>query len=193
MARLHIMKKITLLAVLLLTAIGVAAEAYSFGIIRPTHFEEDMTVPGYDTANGPIRAVTICYRYKHVRSIKAESSDADSALVTVNYQPGFLQLRSEGDVIVNIPFPAEGQAFLLDPFDGTIDYEGPSGFKFRSIRHGGGIVDITDPVIMQRFMDVPTATITAQGFDLFSASGAGNLDAVSNSRIIVLGEVIYNN
>ncbi len=187
------MKRITSIAVLLFASLCIAAETQPIFHSSATHFQHDMVVPGYDTTNGPIRAVSICYRYKHVRSITAESRDAEAADVTVDFQPGFLELRSENDVIVTVPFPAEGQAFTLAPFDGTVDFAGPSGFRFRSQRHGHGIVHITDPDIVARFVNVPTAAVTAQGFDLFSATGAGNLDAVSNSRIIIQGEVIYNN
>ncbi len=187
------MKRHTLLAGLLLTTLAFATEVQTVSIVRPTHFQEDLLVQGYDTTHGPIRGISICYRFKHIRSIRAENSDAGSALVNVSFQPGFLELRSEGDVLVNIPFAPEAQSFMLAPFDGTIDYDGPSGFKFRSVEHGAGILFFDDPVMMDRFFDVPNAAITVQGFDLFTASGAGNLDAISDSKIIFQGEVVYIN
>ena len=187
------MKRFSTLAVLVCATLAFAAESHPISLTRPTHFLEDMIVPGYDSANGPIRGVSVCYRYKHVRSMKAESSDAEATLVSVDFQPGWLELRSGSDVIANVPFPAESQSFNVSAFDGTLDFDGTSGFSFKSQRHGHGIVHITDPAIVARFMDVPLATITAQGFDLFTASGAGNLDAISTSKVIVQGEVIYNN
>lgn len=187
-----------LISLLLLTSISIttlatATEIHPIDLTSPTHFIEQLVVPGYDTANGPIRGVSVCYRFKHVRSMKAESFDAAPTTVDVSFMPGFLELRSDNDVIAQVPFPAEAQSFNLTSYDGAIDYAGSSGFTLRSQRHGHGIVHITDPDIVERFMNVPTASITAEGFDLFTASGAGNLDAVSNSRVIVQGEVFYNN
>ena len=190
------MRRFLLLALLTaatLSALATATEHHPIGVMRPTHFTEDLSVDGFDSANGDLRAVSLCYRYKHIRSVRAESFDAATATVDVSFQPGWLELRSENDVIMNFPFPAEQETYDLTEFDGVIDYHGSSGIRFRTVRHGNGIVHITDPAIVNRFLDVPTASITAQGFDLFSASGAGNLDAQSVSRVIIQGEVIYNN
>jgi len=187
------MNRLITFAVLLLATISVAAEVHPISIARPTQFQEDLIVPGYNTANGPMTTLSICYRYKHKRRIVGESTDMQPSFVSVAFDSGWLELRTENDVIAHIPFPAEQEGYNLTDYDGTTDFAGPSGFKFRSVRNGHGIVYISDPAIVQRFKDVPTVAITAQGYDLFSASGAGNLDMISKSKIVVIGEVVYFN
>lgn len=180
----------------LVALVGYSATAQitnPVALSESTHFVKDLTVPGYDSSLGPLRAVSFCYRYRHFRSIAGESGDAAPSIVDVGFEPGFLQIRSGTDVLDTIPFPPASQVFAVSEFDGGMDFEGTSSFEWRTMEHGNGILHITDPAMMARFVDVRQATITLQGFDLFSASGSGNLNAQSVSNLQLQAEVIYSN
>ena len=186
------MFKRTALAVVALGAISLATQTHVFTLTSPTAFQKVVVVPGYDTADGPLRAVTICMRYKHMRFVEGESTDAEPTTVAFAFSEGLLSLSKDGTSLAEVVLPGHADAMPVTEFDGAMDYSGTSSFTWRESREGLVVVTLEDQALLDQFSGVPTVSLDAVGFDQFGASGAGNLEAESSTEIAVYAEVIYN-
>ena len=115
---------LTLASIALTGAISIAQ--HSLTLSQPTNFIEDIVVPAYDSSNGPLRSVTLCLRYRHVRTIRCESLDAASSIVSVAFDVGRVDFSQGSNPLTSLTFAAESSMFNLTPFDSTLDYQGSS-------------------------------------------------------------------
>lgn len=187
-------RRAVLAALALVTFAGPFAKAEitnPFDIDDTTHFSEDLVFPGYDSANGPLRAVALCVRWLHVRTITCENLDAQPADITTDFGTAMVDLSLGSTSMLNLSFAPFQQVNALPAFDGTFDYSGPSSCSHRERNIGNQIIFFDDPTLLSQFIDQPTVTINATGIDIFSMTGPGNAASESTTTFRLQGELIY--
>ena len=185
-------RRLLALASIALTG-AVSIAQHSITISQPTNFIEDIVVPAYDSSNGPLRSVTLCLRYRHVRTVRCESLDAAPSIVSLSFDIGRVDFFQGSNQLTSLTFGAESSMCNLTPFDNTLDYQVTSACMTSSVNKGDMLVHIDDPAVLAAFIDTGTVTIQADGLDIFSTSGPGNVCTESTTQFNLFAEVIYNN
>lgn len=180
-----------MLLIPVLAAIAAASSTHSFLLSEPTQFSKDLVFPGYDSANGPLRGVALCLRWKHTRTIDCENLDAQPAVVATAFSPAAIVMELNGATLARLNFAPLQRLDNLSAFDGALDFQGSSSFRSRTSTHGEQLLLLEDPAILAAFIDVPSVTITVQGSDIFSLTGPGNLHSDATTRFQLQGLLIY--
>lgn len=182
---------VALVLVPVFAALAAAGSTHNFYLSEPTQFSRDLVFPGYDSADGPLRGVALCLRWKHTRTIDCESFDALPATVATAFTPAVIDLQLNGGTLATLTFAPFQRLDNLSAFDGAFDFRGSSGFQTRTSTHGDQLLIFQDPAILSAFVDVPQVTITVRGSDIFSLTGPGNLQSEATTRFQLQGILVY--
>ena len=88
----------------LFSAFALAGTANNISFSEPTNFRRDLTFPGYDSTDGPLRGVGLCLRWKHQRDIQCESLDAQAADVATAFTPAVVDIELGGTLLATLTF-----------------------------------------------------------------------------------------
>ena len=180
------------LAVSLLGALSYAQiTTLPIDLNTPMSFREDLAFPGYDSSNGPLRAVGLCLRWKHSRMASCENLDVQSATIDASFIPATVEISLSGTSLASLNFAPFVSQRMLPNYDGKLDYRGPSGSMDSTHQHGNQLIMIDDPALVSQFIDISDITITVEGTDTFSMSGPGNVCVQSKTRFLLGGMLIY--
>ncbi len=175
----------------LLAAITFGGSTHSIDFTEPTNFSRDLVFPGHDSADGPLRGVALCLRWRHARDVVCESLDAQSSVVQSAYTTAVIDVSLSGSSLATLSFAPFQRLDTLTAFDGVFDFQGTSAFQTKTSTHGNQLIVIDDPAIVAAFIDVPSVTINVRGVDIFSLSGPGNLYSRSMTEFQLQGMLIY--
>lgn len=111
-------------------------------------------VPGFDPSQGELRAVRLSIDTFVRADLRAENVGEVPQLVCAHAVALVSVQLPSGAVVAEVPFDAAAQ-WVLAPFDGAVDYAGPSG---RTVAPGGRRtiqVQIDDPALLLEFLGEP--------------------------------------
>lgn len=165
----------------------------TFFIDEVVEYSEPLAVPGYNTANGPLRAVLLCLRFRQDRSVLGESLSNLPSTVDASFTGGELTLELNGTVLWDHQFNDEANQFTPAAFDGMPDLTGVSAFSWETVQGGFKTVVIDDPALLTQFETAGLVNLTVNGRGLFTKSGPGSILTDIESRIRTQGTVAYLN
>ncbi|MGF1501236.1 MAG: choice-of-anchor E domain-containing protein [Paracoccaceae bacterium] len=139
--------------------------------LTDTNFDETFDVQQFD---GDLTSVHITLQGFVGGSVQAESQDQEQSVVTLNLQATISAAFGGADLVDVIPLAQEIQN--LDAFDGTTDFEGPSGFTSEPLfAEQTETLDITDDATLALFEGDGTLAALVDAVAQSSGTGAGNL------------------
>jgi hypothetical protein len=175
----------SLLAPALLAAAPLAARAEEqLHVVElpdaTTDWQRDLALPRFDPALGTLLSVELTLEGRVLGSVRFESQDARASLVQVDFRARLEIERPDGSQWLAVePFRAFSEA--LAPFDGVVDFAGPSGRSFLDILETSAASVVAPPPEEDLALFTGPAgapgelVVPARGTGLSQASGAGNL------------------
>lgn len=179
----------TLLALLVLSALAVAGTVVSFQFTTLTDFTQPLdplTLSPKEQAASI--AVRVCGRAMYRGNVAAENEGANATVVSVGLSPEPIVFSVGGIVVHTISNPQQTRVWAFDVYDGTTDFDGPSGgmhtfpatmslYEF----------DVVDPVPLGLLLGGEPLRISMRNTSF--ASGAGNLTFLAGSEVSAQGTV----
>jgi hypothetical protein len=157
----------------------------------PTDWTKALAVGQFDPALGTLTAVDIANAGSITSDIKVENVDLAAATITATVS-GSLTLSGTGfnSLVTN---SSSSKTFNAGPFDGTVDFDNPSGHDFGPQTASGSMnITITDPSALSYFIGTGSVSLTEVAHATSAASGAGNLIAQISTTAAAQISVIYH-
>ena len=145
----------------------------------PTSWTASIRLPLFDPANGVLKQVVMSLTTELVGSAGVESLDTEPSQANLHFSATVSLRKPRGDVVVEL-HPRQDFVDQLGPFDGSVDFGGPSGVNHLDIViHDAGTPLIAQATDLLFFTGAAGAAgsidmlITAEGTS--SADGPGNM------------------
>lgn len=141
-----------------------------------TNFVDQPVVPDFnqfDTALGTLNSVQITLSGTVTGTASAESLDASPSTVTVNLQAQVDFLVGASSLVQVIPVASQTES--LAAFDGTIDFDGPSGFTTGALTGTDSDTSTLTGAAMAPWIGSGAVTGLCSGLGQSTGTGAGNL------------------
>jgi uncharacterized repeat protein (TIGR01451 family) len=113
-----------------------------------TDYSSIIEVPQFDQANGALTQVTIEFvaSVQGVAQVENLADESPSTGEVILEAEMLLEAVDRPAVSLNPAFPSEAAPFSLEAFDGTVDYDGPSGATFANLAGVDTVSNVfTDP------------------------------------------------
>lgn len=164
-------------AMMLSTAASAATVVYSSNVIAPktTNYNDVLSIPQFDPALGTLQSIKVTLFGNLKGFVRFESLDATATTVTTNLTASLTLTRPDGSTIV-VTIPAFSDTRTVAAFDGTLDFDGASGFTSPElIASSSNFVTLVSAADLALFTGpgILNGPLLAAGIS--SASGAGNL------------------
>jgi uncharacterized repeat protein (TIGR01451 family) len=192
---LHILLACILSGLLLLSSIHVAqaAEQIEQDTIpfQPTNWTGSLSVPQFDPSLGALTSVKVTLIGAIQGTAKYESTDAKAATITLNLSANVQIQRPNNQGLLQTS-PVVSKVENAAPFDGNIDFDGPSGSTFPNLQ--GQATDektLTDAADLALFTGAGNITLPARATGTSNGSGSGNLIAQFNVDAQAIFRVVY--
>jgi hypothetical protein len=157
----------------------------------PTDWTNSLAVGQFDPALGTLTAVDIVNAGSITSQIKVENVDAAAAAITATVS-GSLTLSGAGfnSLVTN---SSSSKTFNAGPYDGTVDFDDPSGHDFGpQTASGSASLTITDPNALSYFIGTGSVNLTEVAHATSAANGAGNLVAQISTSATAQISVVYH-
>ncbi len=142
-----------------------------------TDWSVDFDVPQFDTLGGKrtLLSVQIDLFAAITSSAAAENLEANEKHISLNIE-GQVSLGLLDQTLI-VAIIQRGTAYLADPFDGEMDFMGPSGTRFDLSGDAFESTTLTDPEDLAPFIGPGLRALTVMGESVAksSAAGGGNL------------------
>ncbi|MBL8858290.1 MAG: choice-of-anchor E domain-containing protein [Planctomycetes bacterium] len=127
-------------------------------ILTTTNWDRTVTLPKFDPALGSLISVTLTLDGRIEGQAAVESSDSSPITITTQFKADITLARPDTSVLA-VVIPQVDNVANLQPFDGTLDFAGPSGMTFANLMQSA----------QQSVVSPPPAS------DLVLFSGPGNI------------------
>lgn len=127
-------------------------------VLTTTNWDRTVTLPKFDPTLGQLLSVTLTLNGRIEGQAAVESSDSSAITITTQFKADITLARPDNSVLA-IVIPQVNNTANLQPFDGTLDFNGPSGQTY--------------PNLMQSAQQ--TVTSPPPPSDLVLFTGAGNI------------------
>jgi hypothetical protein len=157
----------------------------------PTDWTKTLQVGQFDPSLGTLTAVDIINAGSITSEIKVENVDAAAATITATVS-GSLTLSGSGfsSLVTN---SSSSKTFNAGPFDGTVDFDDPSGHDFGPQTASGSMsFTITDPNALSYYLGTGSINLTEAAHATSAATGAGNLIAQISTTASAQISVVYH-
>lgn len=161
-----------------------------------TNWNGNMTVSKFDTALGTLQSIDFTLGGSIEGTAKDESTDNGPTVVTLNFQATLTLTRPDLSVIV-VTVPLANFNDSLGPFDGTIDFAGPSGMSHTVPPTGASNMATSPPPAsdLVLFSGPPGSpgniSLPISGVGSSFASGSGNVITSFTTRASATCTVCY--
>jgi hypothetical protein len=160
-----------------------------------TNWQQAIVVPKHDPAVGPLRSVRVVAHATLSGRARVETLEPVANFAAVRLAALVRVDRPGGNGIVGVE-PTQVYSDYFQPFDGTIDFDGPSGVSHSPVVvHDVARVVLEDPTDLALFTaSVPGETIAleASAAGTSSASGPGPIAVLFESSAAVEIDVRYD-
>ncbi len=138
---------------------GTATVTFSDSVpLTTTNWDRTVTLPKFDPALGTLISVSLTLDGRIEGQAAVESSDSSAITITTQFKADITLARPDTSVLA-VVIPQVNNTANLQPFDGTLDFNGPSGTTY--------------PNLMQSAQQTVTSPPPLSDLVLFS--GAGNI------------------
>jgi hypothetical protein len=165
--------------------------------LQTTNWQEDLTIPQFDPALGTLDSVSIRFETNIEGSIGVENTSPNSQLLSATLQ-ATIRLFAPDQVTELLTSSPSNQIpdIALAPFDGTVDFAGPSGFtspQLTDAEVGNLSVPPRGTLTLAQFIGNGTVTFpaAAQGSSFFTGN-TGNEASLFELRAAARLIVTYN-
>ncbi len=163
---------------------------------KATDWTATQTIPQFDPSLGTLTSVDVQAVTSVTTTVRVENLDSAPAVIHTTVS-GSVSLAGPSFTPLATPFSAD-QSFNAAPFDGTIDFDGPSGKSFPPQTSTGNLnKTFTAAADLAPFIGTGTATFTAAAQASDSHTGSGNLvlsvNTVANADVTVIYHYTPNN
>lgn len=155
-----------------------------------TDWEMNRTIEKFNPALGALTAVEIAYNASITSQIKAESLDTAARRITATIA-GTVTLNGPG-LTPQVSNLSAQRFFDAAPFDGTIDFRGPSGVDFGPQSAPGSRTQrLTEAAALAQYSGTGTVSFNAVADANSSATASGNIVSQINTTALANLNVTY--
>ena len=169
------------MAISLLLALGASAAMADEQTVSDavpstlTNWSDTLSVPQFDPASGTLQSVEISFDATVDGSAGYESLDGAAATITLELTAD-VELQRPDTTVLSLLQPLVAQVDNADPFDGTIDFDGPSGGTFPGLTDTLNDTQLlTGAADLALFTGTGTVDLPVSATGMSTGSGAGNL------------------
>jgi hypothetical protein len=158
---------------------------------RTTDWTDTRSLPQFDPALGTLRSIEIRTTDPITSTVRLEN--VDTAAATIHALVNGTATLSGPSLASLVTTLRVEHSFAAAPFDGTIDFMGPSGHTYGpEITPGSNDVTLTSASDLAPYMGTGQVTFTESTLSNSSASGSANLVLSVNTSVAASVEVIYH-
>ncbi|MFT6268680.1 MAG: hypothetical protein ACJAVV_001495 [Alphaproteobacteria bacterium] len=161
--------------------------------LQTTNFQTALSFAQFDTMGGTrtLDSVSFSIDGSIFGTIEVESRDAAPAVITTKLEAE-LTLTDALDNILVVTIPSIERILNAAAFDGTIDFDGPSGETYADLMADAfNIETYTDAATLAIFTGMGDAEFTFDAAATSIATGAGSITSAFNTSAAGFVEIIY--
>ncbi len=157
----------------------------------PTDFALQGALDQFDPSLGTLQSIDISHAGSITSEIKVENTSTTSTSHISGTVAGDLTLQGPGGLDDDLKLSQNAGSFDAAKYDGTTDYQGPSGTSF-GVKTANGTDNLTLNSQLAAYIGTGQVTLTENGVATSSATGGGNLNVQMTSAGQATVTVVYH-
>lgn len=149
--------------------------------VQNTNWAQTLTIPQFDPALGTLQSVEVTFTGTVAGTSQVENLDPNGPTTATLVLTATVSVDADpGGGTINIPTtPTSSNTANLGPFDGAVDFAGPSGATFAALNASETAAQtVVDPGVLAAYTGVGNVSLDASATANSSATGGGNVAAL---------------